>query len=186
VVDTKNRVDYTVLKSLGFDTEGIESIPFDHIVGTQIKIISNDDYYIGTPRERFSRGAAMKPCTTLKTAFHYPVGHRPAKTRQLLRGACAGLAYSDGLSQWVLRNAADSGIVKAQRESGRSVITMEELGRRRKTKGDRLSRRDPRPYLILVYRRILTTRTPSCPIWTHTTGGGPPPNRSFIPTLPEP
>jgi len=48
VVDSKNTIDLNALKDLGFKTEGLTSIKFTDIVGTEFKIISNDDYYLQT------------------------------------------------------------------------------------------------------------------------------------------
>lgn len=45
VVDSNNRVEINTLKSLGFETDNVESIRFEDILGTTFKIISNDDYY---------------------------------------------------------------------------------------------------------------------------------------------
>lgn len=53
VIDSKNRIDYNILKNLGFDTEKKESIDFSAIVGTELKIIANNDYYVKTPMGSF-------------------------------------------------------------------------------------------------------------------------------------
>ena len=45
VVDTQNRVDKSVLESLGFDVSDDKDIPFDEIVGTQYKFADNDLMY---------------------------------------------------------------------------------------------------------------------------------------------
>ena len=46
VVDPKNRVDYNKLEASGFDTKNVSSIKFADIIGTEFKIVSNDDYYV--------------------------------------------------------------------------------------------------------------------------------------------
>ncbi|MRR18398.1 MAG: ATP-binding cassette domain-containing protein, partial [Deltaproteobacteria bacterium] len=48
VIDTQNRIDYETLRNLGFDTADKKSVKFTDIVGTQFKVVSNDDYYIKT------------------------------------------------------------------------------------------------------------------------------------------
>jgi len=152
VVDTKNRLDYTVLSALGFSTDGIESIPFSDIVGTQIRIISNDDYYSVTPVGSYLPGnnyeAMYRSKNSISITISGVVRQNPASTFGVL---APGLAYSDKLSQLVLENARESDIVKAQRESSRNVITMQEIDESEKQKAIAYLGGDPRPYLVMVY-----------------------------------
>jgi len=128
VIDNRNSVAYPVLENLGFDTQGVESIPFDDIVGTELRLIDNDDYYVQTPVGSFMPGTdygAMydaENSITLKISGIVRV--KPDVTRGLVGN---GLAYSDKLVQRVCDNAADSAIVNAQRAATHNVITMEPL-----------------------------------------------------------
>ena len=45
VVDTRNRLDADVMKSLGFATEDLDQISFEQIVGAQYQLLDNDDYF---------------------------------------------------------------------------------------------------------------------------------------------
>ncbi len=128
VIDNRNSVAYTVLENLGFDTQGAESIPFDDIVGTELRLIDNDDYYVQTPAGNFMPGTdygamydAENSVTLRVTGI---VRLKPDVTRGLVGN---GLAYSDKLVQRICDNAGDSAIVNAQRAATHNVITMEPL-----------------------------------------------------------
>ena len=60
VVDSKNRVDIKTMKNLGFNTEGIENIKFEDIVGTELKLVQNDDYYSKTQFGTFSPNSNLE------------------------------------------------------------------------------------------------------------------------------
>lgn len=45
VVDSKNRLEKSLLESLGFDSSK-ESLSFDEILGKEIRLIDNDEYYL--------------------------------------------------------------------------------------------------------------------------------------------
>ena len=66
VIDSKNRIDYNILKNLGFDTEKKESIDFSAIVGTELKIIANNDYYVKRRWVLFCQIPTIRQCIRLK------------------------------------------------------------------------------------------------------------------------
>lgn len=45
VIDSDNELDCQILNAMGFDTEGDETIKFDEVVGTEFRLINNNDYY---------------------------------------------------------------------------------------------------------------------------------------------
>lgn len=57
VVDSKNRIDFRALEKLGFNADKGKNIAFKDIVGTEFKLIDNDDYYIKTDKGTFIPGA---------------------------------------------------------------------------------------------------------------------------------
>lgn len=128
VVDNQNRVDYNVLKNLGFATDAVKSIDFEKIVGTELKLITNDDYYTETemgnfiPDNNYEAMYNSKDSTTLKISGI--VRLKPSVSLGVLG---TGIAYSDKLVQRITDNANDSEIVIAQRKSDYNVITMEKL-----------------------------------------------------------
>jgi len=128
VVDNMNRIDRAVFEKLGFDVETADEIPFDELVGVELKLIDNDDYYAKTPMGNFVPGAdygAMfdsENSTTLRISG--VVRLKPDVAIGLVGN---GIAYSDRLVQLVTDSAADSAIVKAQQDADYNVITLEAI-----------------------------------------------------------
>ena len=128
VVDNMNRLDRKVLEKLGFEVDAEDGIPFDEIVGTELKLIDNDDYYVKTAMGNFVPGtdyAAMydsENSTPLRISG--VVRLKPDVAIGLVGN---GIAYSDKLVQLVIDNAADSAIVKAQEDADYNVITLEAI-----------------------------------------------------------
>ncbi|MHB1135936.1 MAG: ABC transporter ATP-binding protein/permease [Coriobacteriia bacterium] len=126
VVDNMNRIDRAVFEKLGFDVEAADEIPFDELVGVELKLIDNDDYFTKTPMGNFVPGTdydAMydsEKSTTLRISG--VVRLKPDVAIGLVGN---GIAYSDRLVQLVTDNAADSAIVQAQESADYNVITLE-------------------------------------------------------------
>lgn len=134
VVDNMNRLDRAVLQKLGFDVEAAAEVPFEEIVGTELKLIDNDDYYEKTPLGNFVPGtdyAAMydsENSTTLRISG--VVRLKPDVAIGLVGN---GIAYSDRLVQLVTENAADSAIVQAQQDADYNVMTLEAVDESQKS-----------------------------------------------------
>lgn len=152
VIDSKNRIDFNTLKGLGFDTENIKSIKFTDIVGTEFKIISNDDYYIKTefgsylPGDDYASMYASEENITVKI-----VGVVRQKQDVKIGILGSGIAYSDELSQMVIDNAVSSDIVIAQELSDKNIMSMEDMDE--KTKASFLSYLggNATPFMVMVY-----------------------------------
>ena len=152
VVDSKNRVDFNILKNLGFETDNIDSIAFSDIVGTQFKLVSNDDYYVKTNYGNYLPGtdyAAMYASeNSLSVHIVGIVRQKPDMKMALLN---TGIAYSDDLAQLVIDRAKTSAIVQAQQESDRNVLTMEELTPEDKATVLAYLGGNATPYMVMVY-----------------------------------
>lgn len=152
VVDSQNRVDFNILKNLGFETDNIDSIAFSDIVGTQFKLVSNDDYYVKTNYGNYLPGtdyAAMYASeNSLSVHIVGIVRQKPDMKMALLN---TGIAYSDDLAQLVIDRAKTSAIVQAQQESEYNVLTMEELTPEDKATMLAYLGGDATPYMVMVY-----------------------------------
>ncbi len=152
VVDSKNRIDYNKLKALGFNTENISSIKFADIIGTEFKIISNDDYYVKTERGNFVPSqdyvSMYNSDKSILTRISGVVRQKPSVRIGLLG---TGIAYSDALSQMVIDDALNSEIVKAQKSSNKNVITMEDIDLETKEKFIAYLGGDAKPFMVMVY-----------------------------------
>lgn len=127
VVDSKNRIDEATMKNLGFDIDDIDAINFDDIVGTELKLIDNNQYYEKTnlgnfvPKTNYTEmydNAGM----TLKISA---VVRQKEDVQVAMLGS--GIAYSDKLVEQIIDREKDSDIVTAQKDSDVNVMTMEQL-----------------------------------------------------------
>ncbi len=152
VIDEQNRVSASVLKDLGFDTKKVKSIKFKDIVGTEFKLISNDDYYFMTDFGTFlpdydydamydsKNSIALKISGILRLKMDVPFGV-----------VGNGIAYSDRLVQRVIEQADKSEIVIEQRKTSQNVITAEEMDEDENSAFLSLLGGTSTPYIIYIY-----------------------------------
>jgi len=152
VVDTKNRVNQATLKNLGFEIEDVESIKFEDIVGQEFKLIGNNDYYTKTamgtylPSLDYETMYNSEDNITLKIAGIV----RPNEDSNI-NLLSPGIAYSDELSQVVINKAMDSDIVKAQKESDKNVITMQDMTETERDGFVSILGGNSTPFIIMLY-----------------------------------
>jgi putative ABC transport system permease protein len=152
VIDTKNRIAINTLKSLGFQVDGMKTIKFTDIVGAEFKIISNDDYYVKTDYGSYLPGrdyAAMYASDKSITVKIAGVIRQKQGDKIALLGN--GIAYSDELSQLVIDGATTSAIVKAQEQSNKNIITMEDLNAASKATFLSYLGGNATPFMAMVY-----------------------------------
>lgn len=152
VVDKKNRINIATLKNLGFETENVEAIDFDEIVGLELKLIPNDEYYTKTqfgnfvPRNDYTAMYNSEKAITLRIS-----GIVRLKEDVEIDLLGNGIVYSDRLLQRLIDMEKDSEIVKAQREADFNVLTMEELDEEEKKNLLAYLGADSIPYMIFLY-----------------------------------
>lgn len=152
VIDKKNRVNINVLENLGFDVKNVDSINFDEIVGTEIKLIPNDDYYTKTnfgnfiPRNDYDTMYNSEDAITLRIS-----GIIRLKKGVEIDLLGNGIVYSDKLLQRIIDTEENSEIVKAQKDSNVNVITMEEIDEATKDNLLAYLGGTSKPYMIFLY-----------------------------------
>ena len=152
VIDSRNRINLNTLKALGYDVEDIKSIKFSDIVGTEFKIITNNNYYAKTdfgsylPSQDYAAMYASKDNITVKV-----VGAVRQKQEVSMGLLGNGIAYSDELSQLVIDKAINSDIVKAQELSNKNIMTMEDLDEVSKTNFLSYLGGSATPFMVMVY-----------------------------------
>jgi len=152
VIDTKNRIDFTILKNLGFDTEGLDSIKFSDIVGTEFKIVSNNDYYAKTEYGTFMPGTDYQAMYGSPDSITIRIaGVVRAKEGVSMALLGSGIAYSDELSEIIIDSASDSDIAKAQLESDKNVMSMEDMDETEKASFLSYLGGNATPFMIMVY-----------------------------------
>lgn len=125
IVDSYNRLDTSMLKALGLDSDA-KNIKFDDIINKEFKLVLNNDYYKkngnifmvnGDPNnliDIYNNDNAI----TLKIA-----GIVRSTEDTKLEILPPGLSYSDKLSQYFIDDAKKSEIVKAQEDADYNVLT---------------------------------------------------------------
>lgn len=152
VVDANNEVKVDVFKNLGIDVEGRGTIPFSEIVGLEMKLIPNDDYYVKTEFGTFLPGTDYTSMYHSADAVTVRIVGVVRQKEDLGYGLLgAGLAYSDELSQRIIDMAMDSEIVKAQKDSNKNVMTMEDLDEETKSSFLSYLGGNATPYMVMVY-----------------------------------
>ncbi|MDD6236580.1 MAG: ATP-binding cassette domain-containing protein [Clostridiales bacterium] len=159
VIDSKNRIDYNILKNLGFDTEDKESIVFSDIVGTELKIIANDDYYVKTQMGSFLPNTDYEKMFQSDNNITVKISGIVRQKQDVKIGILGnGIAYSDELAQMVIDTAKDSEIVKAQKESDKNVIQMNTMTEEEKEQFISYLGGDTTPYMIMMYPKDFETK----------------------------
>lgn len=152
VVDEKNRVDVNALKSLGFETDNVKTIDFDEIVGTKMKLITNNDFYVKVETGNFVPSNQYEKMYESKDSIEVEIVGIVRKNKDTKTGLlAAGVAYSDNLAQHVIDKNKDSEIVKAQLDSDVNVMTMEKLDKAGKESFLAYLGESGTPYMIMVY-----------------------------------
>lgn len=152
VIDSRNRINLNTLKALGYDVDNIKSIKFNDIVGTEFKIISNNDYYVKTELGSYLPGqdyAAMYASSENITVKVVGVVRQKQEVSMGLLGN--GIAYNDELSQLVIDKAINSDIVKAQEQSDKNIMTLEDLDEVSKANFLSYLGGSATPFMVMVY-----------------------------------
>ncbi|MCC5428449.1 ABC transporter ATP-binding protein/permease, partial [Clostridium botulinum] len=124
VVDKYNQVDTDILEALGFSANS-KNIDFDSMIGTEYKLIYNDDYYTQSDKYFTVNGDTTnlenlynnKNAVTLKIS-----GIIRIKENANVSNLSTGIVYSDQLAQDFIKNAKNSRIVLAQKEAKYNVM----------------------------------------------------------------
>lgn len=127
IVDENNTTNVNALKNLGFDVKDGDDLNFDNIVGTTIKVINNDDYYTELPTGNFVPGTDYETLYNNSDTAVTVSGILRVKEDSHMDLLAPGIAYSDNLSEKVIKANENSAIVKAQKDSGVNVMTGEKL-----------------------------------------------------------
>ncbi|MEG1630602.1 MAG: FtsX-like permease family protein, partial [Erysipelotrichaceae bacterium] len=152
VVDHKNRLDYNILKNLGFDVDGLKKMKFEDIVGKEFKVIDNNDYYQKTTYGTYLPGKDYETMYQSEKAITLKISGIVRQKQNVSIGLLAsGIAYSDALSQLVIDHALDSDIVKAQRGVDYNIMTMEKIDETKKQSFLSYLGGDAKPFMAMLY-----------------------------------
>lgn len=158
VVDSKNRIDEATMKNLGFDIEQADTIKFDDIVGTELKLIDNNQYYEKTNLGNFVPKAdytEMYDASDMSLKISAVVRQKEDVQVAMLG---SGIAYSDNLVEQIIDREKDSEIVKAQKDSDVNVMTMEQLDIDAKQTLLTYLGGDSAPMMVYIYPKDFETK----------------------------
>ncbi len=124
IVDEYNRVEENILSILGFDNKA-KSIAFNDIIGLELKLVLNNDYYqkIGnnyTINPNLEKLYNNKNTITLKVA-----GIVRPKEDSKISILTPGIAYQDELVSYLIDQNKNSNIVLEQEKLERNILTGE-------------------------------------------------------------
>jgi len=129
IVDENNQLNFEILANLGFDTTDVNRIDFEELVGTEFRLITNNDFFVETELGNFL------PNRDLAAIYHSEnsitltlVGIVRLNADVPIGLLNAGIAHSDALISELIAVELDSDIVAAQREADYNVMTFEPMG----------------------------------------------------------
>ncbi|HBT64869.1 MAG TPA: sulfate ABC transporter ATP-binding protein [Ruminococcaceae bacterium] len=124
VLDEYNRVHTSLSKALGID--GDKEFDFDKVLGLEMKLILNNDYYKenGDYYTANAKKAGLNALYNSDNAVTLKiVGIIRAKENNSISTLSQGILYSDKLAEFFIEDAKRSGIVLAQQEADYNVMT---------------------------------------------------------------
>lgn len=152
VVDNQNRINANVLKKLGFNVDSIKAIKFNEIVGTELKVIQNNDYFVkgqnGNYMPNSNYEAMYNSDNSITIKIEGIVRLKKDVTISILGN---GISYSDSLIQRIINDSSKSEIVKAQNSVDYNIFTMEPIDPIAKKTMVSYLGGDATPYIIYLY-----------------------------------
>ena len=128
VIDESNQLDYAILESLGFDTDDLDPVDFDEIVGTTFRLVTNNDFYAETEMGNFLPNQDFEAMYHSDNSITLTIAGIVRLNEDVpLSLLNYGIAHSDALVSHLIEIEMDSEIVMAQREATHNVITFEAM-----------------------------------------------------------
>jgi len=128
VVDEFNRINLSVLEVLGFETTDLENVAFDELVGLEIKLIPNNDFYLQAETGNFMPNMDLESLYNADSAITLTIsGIFRLNEDVMIPLISPGIVFSDALTKSIIERELTSDIVLAQLESDVNVMTMEPI-----------------------------------------------------------
>lgn len=124
IVDRDNSTNINALKNIGMKVKDGQKLNYNKIVGTEFKVVSNNDYY------KENDGGTYSPASNMSSLYNNSnnktlriSGILRVKSKSSENILSSGIAYSDQLTKDIIQNNKNSDIVKAQKSSDSNVLT---------------------------------------------------------------
>lgn len=126
MVDMYNNLPSSVITALGLD-KNQEKLTFDDLIGREIKLVNNDEYYINAgnyflPSQNYEEMYNASDTKALRI-----VGIIRAKEGNKIYQNSSALLYSEDLIKYVIEQNQNSQIVKAQKNADYNIMTGEKF-----------------------------------------------------------
>ena len=126
MVDMYNNLPSSVITALGLD-KNQEKLTFDDLIGKEIKLVNNDEYYINAgnyflPSQNYEEMYNASDTKALRI-----VGIIRAKEGNKIYQNSSALLYSEDLIKYVIEQNQNSQIVKAQKNADYNIMTGEKF-----------------------------------------------------------
>ena len=126
MVDMYNNLPSSVITALGLD-KNQEKLTFDDLIGKEIKLVNNDEYYINAgnyflPNQNYEEMYNASDTKALRI-----VGIIRAKEGNKIYQNSSALLYSEDLIKYVIEQNQNSQIVKAQKNADYNIMTGEKF-----------------------------------------------------------
>lgn len=152
VVNRKNQIDLNLIKALGFDTESVEQLQYDDLVGTSFRWVHPDAYY------QEVIGGMFAPNTDYQTMYDYS-GNLTLTIKGIIKVnddteislLDQGIVYSDALSKKVIDLSKESNIVKQQQMVDYNVLTRQPIDEKSKQQILSYLGGNADPVLVTIY-----------------------------------
>ena len=132
VTDNENKLNINIIKNLGLKAKAGEKLNYQKFVGKKFKVVDNDDYYQKLPTGMFiPQKISNSMYDNSKTQMQIVGAIRP-KDENSMALLSSGIAYSDQLTQNIIKKNKKSEIVRAQKKAEQNVMTGQDMNAREK------------------------------------------------------
>lgn len=132
VTDNENTLNINIIKNLGLKAKAGEKLNYQKFVGKKFKVVDNDDYYQKLPTGMFiPQKISNSMYDNSKTQMQIVGVIRP-KDENSMALLSSGIAYSDQLTQNIIKKNKKSEIVRAQKKAKQNVMTGQDMNAREK------------------------------------------------------
>lgn len=132
VTDNKDMLNINIIKNLGIKVKANEKLDYQKLIGKDFKVINNDDYYQKLPTGMFiprKISNSMYQNSNLRLRI---VGIIRPKDENSMALLSTGIAYSDRLTQNIIKQNKNSEIVQAQKKTDQNVLTGQNMNKNEK------------------------------------------------------
>ena len=132
VTDNENKLNINIIKNLGLKATSGEKLNYQKFVGKKFKVVDNDGYYQKLPTGMFiPQKISNSMYDNSKTQMQIVGVIRP-KDENSMALLSSGIAYSDQLTQNIIKKNKKSEIVRAQKKAKQNVMTGQDMNAREK------------------------------------------------------